>query len=161
MIKFKKETILYFVFSLSILSLLAAYFIQYILGYQPCNLCLIERIPYILAIFIVSLVIFFKKFEKFAFAILSIIFFLAVIVSSYHFAIEQGYINESIICDLGSNSKNITKEAILEELKQKKISCKDVTFKIIGLSLTTLNLAVSLILSIAMFKNFLSYGKNR
>ena len=74
--------------------------------------------------------------------------------SSYHFAIEQGFINESIICDLSSNSKNITKEAILEELKQKKISCKDVTFKIIGLSLTTLNLAVSLILSIAMLKIF-------
>ena len=34
----------------SILSLSIAYFVQYVLDHKPCNLCLIERIPYIASV---------------------------------------------------------------------------------------------------------------
>ena len=50
------KLILNSVLAFSILSLTIAYFIQYILGHKPCNLCLIERIPYIASINLISLI---------------------------------------------------------------------------------------------------------
>ena len=89
------------------------------------------------------------------------IFISAFVISSYHFGIEQGFIKESLVCDLNSTSVNLTKESLLIELKQKTVSCKDVTFKIFGLSLATINIFISLIISVIMIKIFLSYEKNK
>jgi disulfide bond formation protein DsbB len=85
----------------------------------------------------------------------------AFIISLYHFGIEQGFIKESLVCDLSSTNTNLTKETILNELKQKTISCKDVTFKIFGLSLATFNIFISLIISVIIIKLFLNYEKNK
>jgi len=82
-------------------------------------------------------------------------------MSLYHFGIEQGFIKESLVCDLSSTNTNLTKETILNELKQKTISCKDVTFKIFGLSLATFNIFISLIISVIIIKLFLNYEKNK
>ena len=82
-------------------------------------------------------------------------------MSLYHFGIEQGFIKESLVCDLSSTNTNLTKETILNELKQKIISCKDVTFKIFGLSLATFNIFISLIISVIIIKLFLNYEKNK
>ena len=89
------------------------------------------------------------------------IFISAFVISSYHFGIEQGFIKESLVCDLNSTSVNLTKESLLIELKQKTVSCKDVTFKIFGLSLATINIFISLIISVIIIKIFLSYEKNK
>jgi disulfide bond formation protein DsbB len=89
------------------------------------------------------------------------IFISAFVISSYHFGIEQGFIKESLVCDLNSTSVNLTKESLLIELKQKTVSCKDVTFKIFGLSLATINIFISLIISVIIIKLFLSYEKNK
>jgi len=145
----------------SIFSLFTAYFIQYSLGHQPCNLCLIERIPYISAIIIISLCLFLKKFERISLIILSLIFFLATLISFYHFGIEQGFIKESLVCDLVVENDFLTKESLLNQLKEKTISCKDVTFKIFGLSLATINIIISLLLSLITIKLFLDYEKNK
>ena len=144
----------------SIFALISAYFIQYILGHQPCNLCLIERVPYISAVIIILLCFYLKKFEKICLIFLSLIFFLATIVSFYHFGIEQGFISDSLVCDLDFDGNAITKEELLKQLKQKTISCKDVTFKILGFSLATINIFISLLLSAITFKIFLNYEKN-
>ena len=144
----------------SIFALISAYFIQYILGHQPCNLCLIERVPYISAVIIVLLCFILKKFEKISLIFLSLIFFLATIVSFYHFGIEQGFIKESLVCDLDAGEKILNPEELLKKLKEKTISCKDVTFKIFGLSLATINIVISLILSIITMKHFINYEKN-
>ena len=140
-----------------IFALISAYFIQYILGHQPCNLCLIERVPYISAVTIILLCFYLKKFEKICLIFLSLIFFLAIIVSFYHFGIEQGFIKESLVCDLDFDSNALTKETLLKQLKQKTISCKDVTFKILGFSLATINIFISLLLSAITLKLFLYY----
>ena len=96
----KRETILKLVLIFSIIAILSAYFIQYVLGHQPCNLCLIERIPYISSIIIISAILIFKKIEKILLIVLIIIFMSAFIISLYHFGIEQGFIKESLVCDL-------------------------------------------------------------
>jgi len=161
MLEMKHKTLLNLILLLSIFALIAAYFIQYVLNHQPCNLCLIERIPYISVVIIISLCLFFKKFEKLLLITLSLIFFSATLLSFYHFGIEQGFIKESFVCDLNVKNNALTTEALLNQLKEKTISCKDVTFKIFGLSLTTINIIISLILCIITIKLFLNYEKNK
>jgi len=158
-IRYKKPLSLILLFS--IFAIITAYFIQYELGHQPCNLCLIERIPYIFSIIIILLFFFFQKFEKVVLIILSLTFFTAFLLSFYHFGIEQGFVNESLVCDLNSPSNELNKEALLDQLKEMPVSCKDVTFKIFGLSLATFNILISLILSVITMKLFLSYEKNK
>ena len=157
----KNKTILNLILIFSIFAILAAYFIQYVLGHNPCNLCLIERIPYIFSIIIISICLFAQKYEKITLIILSLTFFTAALLSFYHFGIEQGFIKESLVCDLSSPDNELSKEALLNQLKEMPISCKDVTFKIFGLSLATFNIFISIILSAITIKIFLDYEKNK
>jgi len=161
MSKIKNKTVFNLILLFSVFALIAAYFIQYALKHQPCNLCLIERIPYFLAIIVISICLFIRKFEKLSLVILSLIFFSATLIASYHFAIEQGFIKESLVCDLNNESSNLSKEVILSQLKDIPVSCKDVTFKIFGLSLATFNIFITLILGVITTKLFLIYDKNR
>jgi disulfide bond formation protein DsbB len=161
MLQVKNKIILKLVLIFSTFSILAAYFIQYVLGHQPCNLCLIERVPYIFSMITISVCFFFKKFEKVTLIILSLTFFTAMLLSFYHFGIEQEFIKESLVCDLNSLNNELSKEALLNQLKEMPISCKDVTFKVLGLSLATFNIFISLILSAITIKNFLTYEKNK
>ena len=157
----KNIRILNLILLFSIAAIITAYIIQYVLGHQPCNLCLIERIPYIFSIIIVSICLFSNKFEKITLIILSLIFFAATLLSFYHFGIEQGFIKESLVCNLNTPSDELTKEDLLNQLKEMPVSCKDVTFKIFGLSLATFNLFISLILSAITMKLSLGYEKNK
>ncbi len=104
----------------SILSLSTAYFIQYVLGHKPCNLCLIERIPYIASVILISVIFIINKFEKIISIIILLFFIFASIVSFYHFGIEQGFFNESLVCDL-SNNLNLSKEQLLKQLESSSI----------------------------------------
>ena len=160
MSEIKNKTPLNLILLFSIFALVSAYFIQYVLGHQPCNLCLIERIPYILVIIIVLFCLILRKFEKITLISLSLIFFSATLISFYHFGIEQGFIKESMVCDLDVKNTILTKEALLNQLKEETISCKIVTFKIFGLSLVSINAIISLILSFITIKLFLNYEKN-
>ena len=156
-----RKTTLHLILLFSIFALSAAYYIEYILGHQPCNLCLIERMPYVVSIVIILLFIFIQKFEGFFLIILSITFIIASIISFYHFGIEQGFIKESLVCDLNSNNTDLTKEALLNQLKVVTVSCKDATFKILGLSLATINIFTSLIIATITIKLFLTYEQNK
>jgi len=157
----KNRMIFSLILLFSIFALFAAYFIQYVLKHQPCNLCLIERIPYIFSVIIISICLFTKRFEKLSLIILSLIFFSATLIAFYHYGIEQGFIKESLVCDLNNEDNSISKEALLNQLKKMPISCRDVTFKIFGLSLATFNIFINLILGIITTKIFLNYEKNR
>ena len=155
----KKKFELNIILFLSIFALTGAFFIEYILGHKPCNLCLIQRVPYILVIALVILVWIFKNFEKNVFFLLSIVFLLAALLAFYHFGIEQGFIEESAVCNIEQNSNDLTKEDLLKELNSTRISCKDVDFKIFGFSLATINAFISLIFSIIAFRIFINYEK--
>jgi disulfide bond formation protein DsbB len=161
MLQVKNKMLLKLILLFSIFAIFAAYFIQYVLGHQPCNLCLIERVPYIFSIIIISICLFTQKFEKISLIILSLTFFAAALLSFYHFGIEQGFIKESLVCDLNSSNNELSREALLNQLKEIPISCKDVTFKVFGLSLATFNILISLIIGVITIKNFLSYEKNK
>jgi len=160
MVKNSKNLLIKFIFLVSIIALVFAFFIEYILGHQPCNLCILERIPYLLAIIVVLLNYKLIQFEKFFILLLAIIFLAGTILSLYHLGIEQGFIQESLVCDLKSGSNLLSKEEILKQLKEKSISCKDVTFKIFGLSLTSYNILISLLITIGVGKIYFNYDKN-
>ena len=148
------------ILAFSILSLSIAYFIQYVLGHKPCNLCIIERIPYIAAIILISLIFILNSYHKIISSLILVFFIFGAVVSFYHFGIEQGFFSESLVCDLG-NSQPINKEELLNQLKKAEIvSCKDITFRFLGLSLATINTIISIILSGIMIKVIKNYGKN-
>ena len=155
-----KNLLIKLIFLISIVALTSAFFIEYKLGHQPCNLCILERIPYLLAILLILLNYKFNHLEKYFLILLTIVFFIATILSLYHLGIEQGFIQESMVCDLKSGSNLLSKEDILKQLQEKSVSCKDVTFKILGLSLTTYNILISLIITIYTAKIYFSYDKN-
>ena len=159
MYNLKINTYLKAIFLISLISIISAFFIEYVLGHKPCNLCLIERIPYVLSIILIIFNYISKKNEYFIILLLLLIFSFSLIMSFYHFGIEQGFFEESTVCGLKDASSIISKEEILKQLQAKTVSCKDVTFRIFGFSLTTFNIVLSFILIVLLSNIFINYEK--
>ena len=159
MFNLRTESYLKLIFVISLISLISAFFIEYFLGHQPCNLCLLERIPYALSIIFIIINLFLKKNHKFLILLLTLLFIFSFLISTYHFGIEQGYFKESTICGLKNSSEIISKEEILKQLSEKVVSCKDVTFRFFGLSLTSINMLISLIIIIFSINILNKYAK--
>ena len=159
MVDLKNEHYLRLILIVSFISIISAYFIEYALGHQPCNLCLIERIPYTLSIVLIIINYKFKKSEKFIIILLILTFIFSFLISVYHFGIEQGFFEESTVCTFKNTADIISKEELLKMLNENTISCKDVTFRIFGLSLTSVNIVVSLIIIIILIKIYNTYEK--
>ena len=157
----KNKTALNIILFISIFILISAYFVEYILGYKPCNLCLIERLPYFFAIIIILLCLTINKFYKIVFILLTITFAVGTILSFYHFGIEQGFFKESLVCTANNEINSLAKEDLIKELQKKVVSCKDVQFTLLGLSLAIINTIISFILSVITLKYFLNYEKSR
>ena len=149
------------IFFISLISLIFAYFIEYILGHQPCNLCLIERIPYGLSVILTTLILIYKKNEKFLILLLILTFSFSFTISVYHYGIEQGFFQESAVCGVKNFTENLTKENLLNLLNEKTVSCKDVTFKIFGFSLTSINIVINILLIITLIQIYNQYEKNK
>ncbi len=161
MVEISKTITLKLIFLISIVALTSAIFIEHVLGHQPCNLCILERIPYFLALIIIVLIFKFAHLEKHFILMLILIFLASTILSLYHLGIEQGFIEESLVCDLKNGSNLLSKEDILKQLQEKNVNCKDVTFKILGLSLTSYNIIISILIVYFTTKNYLNYENNK
>ena len=161
MFNLKAEIYLKIIFLFSFIALISAFFIEYILGHQPCNLCLIERIPYMLSIMIIMAIFLIKKNQRFLVILLILTFIFSFAISFYHYGIEESFFQESSFCGVKSLTESINKEDLLKQLSEKTISCKDVTFKIFGLSLTSINIVISLLFIITLTKIFFKYEKDK
>ena len=159
MFNLKAEFYLKIIFLFSFIALISAFFIEYILGHQPCNLCLIERIPYGLSIMIIMAIFLIRKNQKFLVMLLILTFIFSFAISFYHFGIEQGFFEESYVCKVNNSNEIISKDELLRQLQEKVVSCRDVTFRILGLSLTTFNIIISAILFILLTTIFKNYEK--
>ena len=147
------------ILTFSVFALISAFFIEYVLGHEPCNLCLLQRLPYLGVILAFLLIFFIDKFERKFFFIATLFFLISLILSIYHVGIEQGIIQESFVCSLEQNINSLSKEDILKSLKNKPVSCKEVNFTIFGLSLATINTFASIAFTAISFKVFLKYEK--
>ena len=161
MFNLKAKFYLKIIFLISFVALISAFFIEYVLGHQPCNLCLIERIPYGLSIIIIMAIFLIKKNQKFLILLLILTFIFSFAISLYHYGIEQGFFKESSVCGVKNLTESITKEDLLKHLSEKTVSCRDVTFRIFGLSLTSINIAINVLFIITLFKIFNKYEKNK
>jgi len=161
MFRFLNNNLIAVFFSISVLILFSAYFIELVLRYEACNLCLIGRIPYFLVIAFSLFFFFFKKFKKIILIFISISFVSGVLIAFYHVGIEQGFFNESLVCQIKGLKQNVSTSELLQELENNKFkSCKNISLRIFGLSLATINLFISLLLSIIVFRHIFKNEKN-
>ena len=146
------------IFIVCVISLISAVYIEYIMDQKPCKLCIYQRIPYIFSIFICFFGYNYSKNFLWIY-LLTLTFFLSSILSGYHVGIENSIFSEFSGCT--NNSLDITdKSKILESLSQNMPSCKEINFKIFGLSLATINFMISLTIGIIGIK-IINYEKNR
>ena len=156
MFKFLNNNLITILFFFSFLILLFAYFIEYVLGYEACNLCLIGRLPYFFVIAFSLIFFFFKKLKKILLILIFMSFISSVLIAFYHFGVEQGFFNESLVCQIKGLQQVVSPSELLQELENNKSkSCKNVNFKIFGLSLATINLFISLVFSIITLSNII------
>ena len=160
MTKTKNKKILFLLLIFVSFILISAFVIEHELGHQPCNLCIYERVPYFLSIFLIAKIFFTNFYERETLFILSLVFIISTCFAFYHFGIEQGFFKESLICTAENLSGNISKKELLEKLSQNTLSCKDVNFRIFSFSLASINTILSIILSATFIKLFISYEKN-
>ena len=139
-----------FIFIFSLLSLLVALYIEFFLGYQPCKLCIYQRIPYLIAIFFTFLGISYYKNLTWLYLLL-IIFISSFLLSGYHFGIEQGVFEEFSGC-VANSMDIINKDELLKSLNSDLKSCKNVDFTIFGLSLAAINFLLSFLICILILK---------
>ena len=144
------------IFTLSFFSLAAAFYIEYMLGFKPCILCVYQRIPYAIAL-LISLTFFFVGNRNILLIILGLTFLAGILLSGYHVSIEKGFIDPIFSCT-GENIKALEKEEILKSLNNIQPDCKDVDFSIFGVSLATLNFIISFVLTIVIVYIF-KYAK--
>ena len=157
----KENVILIIILSTLSLFLISAYIIEYGLGHKPCNLCLYQRIPYFISIGLILTILLIKKYEKTNLLILSLVSIAGACLAFYHVGIEYGFFSEAF-CEVKKIlSDNSDYKQLLKDLKDNPWSCKNVTFRIFGLSLATINTVFSLGLSVIFSKLFIDYGKNK
>ena len=157
----KTYIILFSIFSILILSLFSAYYIEFVLGHKPCKLCIYQRYPYFISILLLINIFFLKKLIRLCLLFLSLVSLFGSILAFYHFGIEQGFFSESIVCEAPILDENLTKKEILKQLSEKAISCKIVTFKVFGLSLASINTIFSFVLFCIFIRLFKNYEINR
>ena len=154
------KKILFLLLTFISLILISAFVIEYQLEQKPCSLCIYERIPYFISILLILKILLNTNYQKITLFILFLVFLVSALLGFYHFGIEQGFFSESLICTAVNISENLSKEELLELLESNPISCKDISFKILGFSLATINTIFSIILSVIFIRLFINYGKN-
>tara|TARA_B100001769_G_C22056217_1_gene567812 strand:+ start:81 stop:560 length:480 start_codon:yes stop_codon:yes gene_type:complete len=154
----KLKSLYLLITAISIFTLLSAVYIEYILGVKPCVLCIYQRVPYMIAIFFCFYGYYNLK-NKLWIYLLVITFLLSAILSGYHVGIENNIFKEFSGCT-SNNTDIIDKDELLKSLKETQPNCKDVTFKLLGFSLATINIFLSIIIVILIIKT-IKNEKNR
>tara|TARA_B100000214_G_scaffold365578_1_gene333497 strand:- start:47 stop:523 length:477 start_codon:yes stop_codon:yes gene_type:complete len=130
----------------SIISILYAIYVEYYLGFEPCKLCLFQRVPFVMAMIISIIGITFNK-NSYILILLLTVFIISSLFSGYHFGIENNFFNEILGCT-SNNLDEINKIEILKSLNTMPNDCKDVNYRVFGQSLSSLNFLSSFIISI-------------
>ena len=153
---YKKKFYLFILFY-SIFAILFALYVEYVLGYKACKLCLYQRIPYIIAIFISFIGYNYFKNNKILILII-VVFSISFFIAGYHYGIENNIFDEFSGCT-NESLETIDKSEILKSLSNNITSCKDVNFKLFGISLAGINSLLSLLI-VAYSIRTLIYEKN-
>ena len=136
--------------AISLSMILFALTSEYVFGFAPCSLCLIQRYPHIIVTITSVWLIFFRTQNVFLYPVNTLVMALSIILASYHVGVEQSIFQGPQSCSYSNLSLVSEKsaEALLKEiLNTSVVRCNEVTWSFMGLSMATWNL----ILSIALF----------
>ena len=146
------------IFFISIISLLGAVYIEFILNQNPCKLCIYQRVPYIISIFVCFLGFTSQRKTHWLFFLI-LVFISSSFLSGYHVGIENNIFSEFSGCS-NTNTSLIDKTDIIKSLKDSMPNCKEVNFRVFGFSLATINLFISILISLYTVKLLIN-EKNR
>ena len=141
-----------FIFIVSVCVVIFVHYLEYI-GFTPCQLCIYQRWPWYLIIFLSLISIFYNKkvypYNKF---IIFMIFVGSATYAGWHAGIEWAFWEGPTTCATGTN-KIESHNNLLENIQniQSFVSCSEAGFRFLGISLAGYNFISSLIMSIYTF----------
>ncbi|MBT6096588.1 MAG: disulfide bond formation protein B [Rhodospirillaceae bacterium] len=130
-------------------ALVMAYTAQYGFGLEPCNLCLLQRIPYVLIAVVGWMGI---KHPQWVSpgnltAIAGIIFFAGAVLAVYHVGVEQHLWQSAAGCG-GEAGAQISVNQFQQMLQEKPPkSCDEVDWTLFGVSMATHNAFFSFVMA--------------
>ncbi len=156
MIKETHILIIVFIFSLTAMSF--AFILQYVYGYNPCKLCIYQRIPYYLILVLGIFYFFTKKYFKYVYLSLIVLIIFELAISGYHSLTTFGII-EYTGCEAASLPTDINK--LKEELMSNSLisNCSDANLPYFGIPLSVYNFLFSITFLILVILN--AYKKEK
>ena len=136
----------------SIFAILSAFFMQYVLGHDPCKLCTYQRIPYYIIILVGLITLFFPKIIKLTSFLLIFLLLAEFLVSNYHTLSTYEVISYSG-CQSAEipNDINQLKEALMSDTLI--VNCSNANLKYFGIPLSIYNSFFSLMFLIVIVFN--------
>ena len=136
--------------TISMSMILFALISEYVFGFTPCSLCLIQRYPHMLVAITSIWLVFFRTHDRFMYPLNTLIMAFSIILASYHVGVEQGIFQGPQSCsssNLSSVSEKSAEALLIDILNTSVVRCNEVTWSFMGLSMASWNL----IMSIALF----------
>lgn len=151
------------IFLVALSVILSAWAFELIGGFQPCGLCLQQRIPYYIGVPVAAIALFFavkpmpRKWASMALWLLALIFAVSVFLAIRHAGVEWQWWLGPANCAAGDLSNFGNGGSLLDALKDVKIAyCDEAAARFLGLSFAGWNAIASLILTLLALKGALA-----
>jgi len=147
----------------SIAVLISVYFMEYALGWKPCELCILQRYPYFIIIIISITLILARVKNRTISSKLAITLILAPIITGlliavYHFGVENSYWRNISACSDQLSNIDINTENLLSGLNEIKPNCSD-PVKLFGLSLSGYNILSNILMTLILLVGWRKFKK--
>jgi disulfide bond formation protein DsbB len=133
-------------------SLGAAYIAQYGFGLHPCELCLLQRVPYgvVIALSVIALV--WPRRPLWLLALIALLFLGESGIASYHSLVEKHWIPGPTACTSSDASPGDSVDDFLARIKQAPIvACDAPAWEFHGITMAVMNAVWSLLLAVGCF----------
>ena len=137
---------------LSVFSLLFVFILQYEYGIIPCKICIWQRLPHLLNIFIVLKILssLFIPSYLFLTGLLNMVF--AFLLAGYHFGLEQNLWNNAFSCGGNLDLQDLSTKELLKNLNNTPITnCELETWNFLNLSLSGWNIILTVFMIIGWY----------
>jgi len=149
-----------FIFLVCVGALATAYFVEYVIGVEPCILCLYQRIPYAAAGVFALFAIVGKPggFTQQAALLGCMVAFLAgTSIAFYHFGVEEQWWEASCA---GAQSLDMSFEDLKASILSEPLKpCDSKDWVMLGISITVYNTIASLLLALSCFTSLMILRK--
>lgn len=148
----------------SIAALAFAYTAEHVYGLLPCILCIYQRIPYFINIFLVPYALILNNKLKLVLLVLCAISYLSGgLIASYHVLVEKGVIKLETSCEQQGESATTIEEIRNQLIGKPAAPCEKPQFVFLGVSMAGWNALFSFLMCFYVIyglrKNFKTYVK--